>query len=99
MAAYVDPIRHYPWARWRIKDWCHFTADTRDELHALADRIGRRRESFQEHPYRWHYDLTPDERAAAVDLGALEISTREMVRTMLARRAADAGSCPRPTTR
>ena len=85
MAAYVDPIRHYPDARWHIKYWCHLTADTRDELHALAARIGRRRESFQEHAYRWHYDLTPDEREAAVALGAYEVSTREMVRTMRAR--------------
>ena len=46
----------------------------------------RRRESFQEHPYRWHYDLTPDERAAAITLGAVEVSTRELVRTMRARR-------------
>jgi hypothetical protein len=85
MAAYVDPVRHYPGARWRIKHWCHLTADTRDELHALAARIGRRRETFQEHPYRWHYDLTPDERAAAVDLGACEVTTRDLVRTMRAR--------------
>jgi hypothetical protein len=85
MAAYVDPIRHYPAARWRIKHWCHLTADTREELHELAARIGRRRESFQEHPYRWHYDLTPDERAAAVGLGALEVSTRDIVRTMRSR--------------
>ena len=67
MAAYVDPIRHYPSARWRSKHWCHLTADTREELHALADRIGLRRESFQDHTYRWHYDLVPESCAVAVE--------------------------------
>ena len=85
MAAYVDPIRHYPSARWRSKHWCHLTADTREELHALAARIGLRRESFQDHTYRWHYDLVPESRARAVELGAHEVTSRDMVRHMRTR--------------
>src|SRR5207237_1545343 len=85
VAAYVDPIRHYPSTPWRSKHWCHLTADTRDELHALADRIGLRRESFQDHAYRWHYDLVPEARAIAEQLGAQEVTSRDMVRRMRAR--------------
>ena len=82
MAAYVDPIRHYPGARWRHKHWCHCTADTREELHALAAAVGMPRERFQDHTYRWHYDFTPELRAAAVELGAVEITSRELIRYM-----------------
>ena len=85
MAAYVDPVRHYPWARWSVKHWCHLTADTEEELHELATRIGMPRDRFQEHAYRWHYDLTVERRVLAVEFGALEITTREMIRIMRAR--------------
>jgi hypothetical protein len=65
-----------------VKHWCHLTADTREELHDLAARAGVPRRLFQEHPYRWHYDLPPDMRAEAVRLGAREVTTREIVRRM-----------------
>jgi hypothetical protein len=51
-------------------------ADTLDELHALAEAIGLRREWFQGD----HYDLIPFRRARALALGAIEISTRDLVR-------------------
>lgn len=58
--------------------WCHMTADTRDELDAMADRIGLRR-SWIQHPGTWkeHYDLTQSRRRLAVAAGAVEVDARQ----------------------
>ena len=58
--------------------WCHMTADTREELDAMAVRIGLRR-SWIQHPGTWkeHYDVTLSRRAAAVAAGAIEVDWRE----------------------
>lgn len=55
--------------------WCHLFADTPEELHALAARIGMRREWCDEDPDGGHYDLTPPKRAAAIRAGAIEVDT------------------------
>lgn len=70
--------------------WCHLTADTREELDTMADRIGLRWEWIQ-HPGTWkeHYDLTPPRRAAAVRAGAIELTRREAVELLQRRRAAE----------
>lgn len=52
--------------------WCHMWADTPEELHRMAHRIGMKREWFQEHPKLPHYDLTPSRRRLALALGAQE---------------------------
>lgn len=57
--------------------WCHMWADTPEELHALAARIGLRRSWFQEHSRLPHYDLTPGRRRAALAAGAIEMSVVE----------------------
>ena len=58
--------------------WCHMTADSREELDAMADVIGLRR-SWIQHPGTWkeHYDVTMSRRAAAVRAGAIEITLHE----------------------
>jgi hypothetical protein len=75
--------------------WCHLTADTQDELHEFAARLGLKRSYFQ--PGRplggkpspfWHYDLTAGKRAQAVALGAREVSARELPAICRAREAA-----------
>lgn len=88
MPVYVDPIReHPPFHGWTL--WCHMIADTDEELHAMAERVGLRREWYQGD----HYDLRPDGRARALALGALEMPTREMARRVCAvRKAARRGS-------
>ena len=60
--------------------WCHMTADTREELDAMADKIGLRR-SWIQYPGTWkeHYDVTESRRAAAVREGAVEVSMRDGV--------------------
>lgn len=61
--------------------WCHMIADTPEELHAMASRIGMRREWFQPASFP-HYDLVPRRRAAAVAFGAIEVDRRTLVLKM-----------------
>lgn len=70
--------------------WCHLFTDAADlaELHAFAAQLGMRREWL----HRDHYDLTPGKRAAAVRLGARELSRADAVtvhRVIIARRKAE----------
>ncbi len=74
MAAYVDRAI---W-QWRGRLWCHLLADELDELHVFADRVGVPRRAFQDRRYP-HYDLPEERRAIAVELGALEVSFREII--------------------
>lgn len=79
MATYVDEAI---W-EWRGRRWCHLTADSVDELHALAAQLGLLRQWFQSKPdRRWsdHYDLPEEVRAQAIACGAQPLSTREMAR-------------------
>ena len=91
MACYVDAVRSYPDAGLRHRDFCHLLADTRDELHAMAEALGIPRRFFQDHPVRWHHDLPAPLRPRAVALGAREVSRAEVVAMLRARRAALAG--------
>lgn len=87
MACYVDSVQHYPDAGLRFTDFCHLLADTRAELHAMAAALGVPRRIFQEHPYRWHYDLPAHLRPRAVELGAREVTMHEVGTLLRARKA------------
>lgn len=78
MGVYVDELIVYPnaWGPFK-KGSCHMTADTPDELHDLANKIGLKRAWFQKHPIMDHYDLTPGKREAALSAGAVFMSWRE----------------------
>lgn len=76
---YVDELRSYsstqikPGARRWGRQWCHLWADTEEELHQFAARLGLKRSWFQNHhrrPEFWHYDLVPAKRTQALELGA-----------------------------
>ena len=74
---YVDTLIDYGW---KYGKSCHMIADTLDELHEMADKIGLKRNWFQlskgkEMP---HYDLTEKRRKLAVRNGAKEINRREL---------------------
>lgn len=58
---------------------CHMLADTDEELHAMADRIGVERRHYQGPPKtrNSHYDIALSKRALAVGFGAKEITWRE----------------------
>ena len=83
MSAYVDaPI--YPFGRMLM---CHLLADSEEELHQMADRIGVARRWFQDPGKKYrgvpHYDICRSKRALAVAAGAVELKDhRETVAVM-----------------
>ena len=84
MTVYVDNMR----APFRGMVMCHMVADTDDELHAMANRLGvdRRRHQKPGTPHS-HYDINMPMRALAVQLGAREIGRRELVMLIRRKRA------------
>jgi hypothetical protein len=61
---------------WRGRLWCHMVSDTSiEELQAFARWIGVPDRGFQGD----HYDLPEEARAIAVEEGALEVTSREVV--------------------
>jgi hypothetical protein len=78
MSCYVDTVRTYPDAGLRFTEYCHLLADTRSELHALAEQVGMPRRAFQDHPWRWHYDLPGPLRERALALGAVPVTTHQV---------------------
>jgi hypothetical protein len=75
MAVYVDGSRN-GFGRMVM---CHMLADTPTELHAMADAIGMKRAWYQgpDKASFPHYDLSLSRRAAAVAMGAREITRQE----------------------
>lgn len=73
MSVYVDELHCWPT---KIKCFqagsCHMVADTLEELHAMAQKIGLRLAWFQPRRRLPHYDLTPGRRVEALRCGALE---------------------------
>lgn len=83
MAVYVDSLLPYPKNRcWPYHEACHLVADTSDELHIFAAKIGLRERWFQNHPRLPHYDLTKSKRVLAVQCGAQEIDRKTLVSMM-----------------
>lgn len=77
MSVYVDDsvdygygaVKEVPYAR----QWCHLYADSLEELHEFASRIGMKQEWFQglpDHKFP-HYDLTKSRRTLAIRNGAI----------------------------
>jgi len=78
VTCYVDTVRAYPGTGLRYTEFCHLLADTRDELHEMADALGIPRRFFQDHPWRWHHDLPAHLREQAVALGAREVTLHDV---------------------
>lgn len=93
MTVYVDDaFVGGDWGMW--SGGGHMQADSVDELHAFAARIGLKREWFQSRPGRPdrdHYDLTRSRRDEAILLGAIP----EAVEDGTSRRRAIRGALPR----
>lgn len=81
MTVYVDPLCDYGW---RLGPSCHLTADTDEELRAFAARLGCKPAWYQRKPADpfGHFDLVASKRARAVELGAVEITSRELGRRL-----------------
>ncbi|HRN62278.1 MAG TPA: DUF4031 domain-containing protein [Luteimonas sp.] len=84
MTVYVDDAV----TLWRGERWAHLMADTLDELHDFAARLGIPRHAFQDKTSGAHYDVPAPMREQAIALGALPISRhvdRALVRRVIAR--------------
>lgn len=85
MAVYVDDMQaehkpqHAPGRRYVM---CHMIADTEQELHAMADKIGVARRWFQGD----HYDIAQSKRALAIEHGARAITQRQLAHMAINRR-------------
>jgi hypothetical protein len=74
---YVDP------AIWphRGERWAHLISDSSyEELHAFAEQLGIPRRAFQGD----HYDVPTDYRDRAIELGAVAVGSRELLRRLVA---------------
>lgn len=65
---------------------CHMVADSRVELHEMADAIGIDRRHFQSKSSMPHYDISKSKRKIAVEKGAVEVTEREIVEMVRKRR-------------
>lgn len=94
MTVYVDDAV----TLWRGRRWAHLMADTLDELHAFAARLGIPRRAFQNRTSGAHYDVPAELRDMAIALGATAISRhrdRELVRAVIRNaRAQGRGEAP-----
>jgi hypothetical protein len=89
-ARFGSPMTSDPWYR--------LTADTEDELHAFAARLGLPRPGVQpgtlDRPQQvsvsWHYTVTAGQRDRAIELGAQATTQREVTK-MERQRAAELG--------
>lgn len=77
MSVYVDKAR-IPYGRMVM---CHMVADTLDELHSMAERIGLKRDWFQAPPKASiaHYDVALGRRTKAIELGAIALGRHNFV--------------------
>lgn len=83
MAVYVDDMKS-PYGRMKM---CHMIADTTEELLEMVDKIGVQRKWIQKTgtPYK-HFDIALTKREKAIKLGAIEISSKELVKIIMNRR-------------
>jgi uncharacterized protein DUF4031 len=94
MTVYVDDAV----VHWRGRRWAHLMADTLDELHVFATRLGIPQRAFQDKTSGAHYDVTTELRDEAIRLGAVAISRhhdRARMRAVIANaRAQGRGEAP-----
>jgi len=79
MAVYVDNMFLYKMGRYVtrggiVMKMSHMMADTEEELHAMAQAIGVKRKWFQGD----HYDICMAYRTRAIELGAIQVTMREL---------------------
>ncbi|MGW0862459.1 DUF4031 domain-containing protein [Streptomyces koelreuteriae] len=75
MTIYIDP----PAWPGHGRMWSHLISDVSyDELHTFAEGLGVPRRAFE----RDHYDIPAQRYADAVGAGAVEVSSREVVRLL-----------------
>lgn len=75
MTVYVDAEG----IRWRGKEWCHLVADSLNELHDFAARLGLQRRWFQNKGRYPHYDVTMTVRNRALRMGAVDADRATLI--------------------
>ena len=79
---YVDRLRIHDPRRACGYPTCHLATDGElNELHGFAASIGVPRMAFHARASHPHYDLREHHRALAVAAGAIEVSSKDLVRT------------------
>jgi hypothetical protein len=80
VSVYVDMPAH----RYGRMLMCHMLADSIEELHAMADKIGIQRKWYQGPPKTKtpHYDICKSKRALAIAAGAIEADRKTVVGVM-----------------
>jgi len=78
----VDPPMYHDSQRTKLRYewWSHMVSDLSvDELHDFAHRLGLKRSWFQPRKHLPHYDITANKREQAIRLGAVPVSSRDLV--------------------
>lgn len=57
----------------------HMAADTLEELHEMAQKIGVSKRHFQDKKDKPHYDICKQMKTHALELGAQEVNDREII--------------------
>lgn len=81
MSVYIGPAV-WPYGRMIMS---HMVADSLEELHEVADKIGMKRSWFQDKNYQ-HYDVSKGKRALAINCGAIEVTDRYIVKHRIGRK-------------
>ena len=58
----------------------HMVADTLEELHLMAENIGIAKRHFQNKKGKPHYDICKQNKQKALELGAIEVDDRDLIR-------------------
>lgn len=95
MTVYVDDMK----AKFGRMVMCHMIADTDDELHAMAAKIGVARKWHQNKASGSHYDIALSKRSEAVAAGAVEITLRQASAMCRVRRSTGAFPSPEDAVR
>ena len=90
MTVYIDDMYRYAMGEFRGMRMSHMIADHDEDLHAMAARIGMKREWFQGD----HYDVPLPRRELAIEAGAVAITYRQA--GAMRRRLAVEGICGAP---
>jgi len=61
------------------KSYAHMVADSLEELHQFAAKIGVKPHFFHRSKTAPHYDITSDQHAVAIANGAVLVSSREVL--------------------
>lgn len=61
------------------KSYAHMVADSMEELHAFAERIGVKKHFFHRSKTAPHYDITSEQHAVALSHGAKLVDSREVL--------------------